>query len=136
MSEEKILFKYKNANKAFTSLKAVLHRDWQTDDVIRDSLIQRFEFTVETMWKFYKNFFEQNDYILASPKAVFRELLKSGILNEYEVEQALSMIDDRNLSSHTYDEKLAEEISHRIPSYLGILEKMINNPALVEIKNT
>ena len=32
-------------------------------------------------------------------------------------QELLQMLDDRNLTSHTYVEELAESIAHRIPDY-------------------
>ncbi len=35
------------------------------------------------------------------------------------------MIDDRNLTSHTYKEEIAEDIFSRFEKYIPILEKII-----------
>jgi hypothetical protein len=35
------------------------------------------------------------------------------------------MVDDRNLTSHTYKEALAEKIASRIPAYCKIMEKLL-----------
>lgn len=128
---DRLKHKYDNASKAFQSLKKVLLMDWQTNDVIRDSFIQRFEFTVETTWKLYQVYFGNQGLILNTPKPIFKQLLKEGILLEIEAELALDMVDDRNNSSHTYNEELAIEISNRIPGYFKILEKALNADSLM-----
>lgn len=69
--------------------------------IIRDATIQRFEFTVEAVWKLAQLYLrEQEGLDLGSPKRVFRECFHVGILDENETQKALEMIDDRNLTIH------------------------------------
>ncbi len=113
--------KKENALKAISSLKKALERDWQNDEELRDAVIQRFEFSLETFWKLQKAIFEDEGVILASPKAVFRQMLQAGLLDDKQTEFALKMVDDRNETSHTYNKELAEDIASRIPSYYKFL---------------
>jgi hypothetical protein len=34
------------------------------------------------------------------------------------------MMEDRNLTVHTYDEKTAQSIYHRLPNYVGLLKQL------------
>jgi hypothetical protein len=43
-------------------------------------------------------------------------------LNEQETETAIRMTDDRNLTNHTYDEDLADEIFNKLPEYYALLK--------------
>ena len=63
--------KFNNAKNAYESLKAMIGRD-HSDEAVRDSIIKRFEFTVEMCWKLYKRFFELSSHSLNSPKAIFK----------------------------------------------------------------
>lgn len=128
----KLESKYKNASKAFKALKRSLARDWHNDAELRDSVIQRFEFTVETCWKLYQAYFKEGGIDLDTPKATFKQLLKAGVLDEDETKLALDMIDDRNRSSHTYNEELAIDISNKVPDYVPIFEKMLSNRNLTD----
>lgn len=98
-------------------------------DELRDSVIQRFEFSVDTLWKFLREYLETNKgiiFTIVSPKEVLRNALQNGILSNDEYEIFLDMIDDHNLTSHTYNEFLAEEIAHRIiASYYNLLKSTI-----------
>lgn len=47
-----------------------------------------------------------------------------GVLNDEEAIVALHMVDDRNLTVHTYNEPLAVEIYSRFPQYLMLMKKM------------
>jgi len=96
----------------------------------RDSSIQRFEFTFEIFWKTLKVFLEKEGIICRSPKACIREFFSLGEISEQEVKILFRMIEDRNLTVHTYIEEIAEEIYLHLSEYLGILkeiEKKIRN---------
>jgi nucleotidyltransferase substrate binding protein (TIGR01987 family) len=84
-------------------------------DIIRDATIQRFEFTYEAAWKALRyHLMEKHGTVCHSPKSCFREALTVGILTPEQTEMALQMTDDRNLTTHTYDEALADQIYQRI----------------------
>jgi len=82
-------------------------------DVVRDGVIQRFEFTYELAWKTTKEHLEDSGIMdKNSPKAVIKEAYAQRlILNE---KNWLLMLDDRNKTVHVYDEKLAQDIAGRI----------------------
>jgi len=91
----------------------------------RDSTIQRFEFTVEIMWKTLKSFlYEYAGIDCKSPKGCIRDFFSAGYLTEEETTNLLEMIDDRNMTSHTYHEEVAEEIFKDLHIYLPIIEKV------------
>jgi uncharacterized protein YutE (UPF0331/DUF86 family) len=56
-----------------------------------------------------------------SPKGVIRSCREIGLLNDKETVQLLKMVDDRNLTVHTYNEALAEEIYINLPKYLSLM---------------
>lgn len=87
-------------------------------DLERDGAIQRFEFTVEAFWKAIQAYLlDQEGVECGSPKHCVRALGESGYASAIEVSALLAMVDDRNLSSHTYREKLAREIFSRVASH-------------------
>jgi hypothetical protein len=51
--------------------------------------------------------------------------LKSRYLSEDEARLAMQMVDDRNLTTHGYDEKLVEEICKQIPEYYRLMELVL-----------
>ncbi len=119
--------KLSNARKSFAALERALARDWQGDLELQDAVIQRFEFSMETCWKLYKAYFSADGVLLATPKAVFRQMHEAGFLTYEDTELALHMVDDRNLTSHTYNEELALDIASRVPNYAILLRKMLDN---------
>lgn len=78
-------------------------------DIVRDSVIQRFEFTVELSWKVLQRYLRSSGVIdPLTPKNVFREGAKLGIVKDPQA--WTRFLDARNLSNHTYKESLAEEV--------------------------
>ena len=117
--------------KAFKRLKesygeTLKHKGDDYYTFFRDSTIQRFEFTVEIMWKTIKSFlYEYTGIDCKSPKGCIRDFFSVGYLTEYETTTLLEMIDDRNMTSHTYHEEVAEKIFKDLHIYLPIIEKII-----------
>jgi len=74
-------------------------------DFLRDSVIQRFEFSVELAWKSARR---AMGVTTTAPKDVVREMAQSGYIDDVAI--WLKAIDMRNLSSHTYKEDLAEQV--------------------------
>lgn len=81
-----------------------------------DAAIQRFEFCVELAWKSLARVLERDHgIIVASPKPAIQEAYRLMMIDDETV--WLSILRDRNLSSHTYREALAREIHGRLPGY-------------------
>lgn len=86
-------------------------------EIVRDSAIQRFEFTIDLSWKTVKAFLEERKGIVCtSPKECFREAYRQGIIG-YE-EDWLKLVDMRNETVHTYNEEIAERIYKELPNAL------------------
>lgn len=79
------------------------------DDIVRDSVIQRFEFTVELSWKtLSKKLKAEGVTEQLSPKSVIREAARLGYLNNPDA--WMIFLDDRSLSILSYREDLAEKV--------------------------
>jgi nucleotidyltransferase substrate binding protein (TIGR01987 family) len=93
------------------------------NDMERDGLIQRFEFCFEIMWKCGKDYLREHEGLdMASPKKVLRAFREIGLFSDGETELALKMVDDRNLTSHTYDEQFVIALVERIRDYEKFLQ--------------
>ena len=86
----------------------------------RDSIIKRFEFTIELFWKTLKKILRYELIKANSPKEVLQASYMTFLIDDETI--WLHMLEDRNLTSHTYKEALAKEILARIGTYLPILE--------------
>lgn len=109
------------ARKALAAFQEVMRIE-KPSLIERDAAIQRFEFTFEAVWKAAKDVLLEREGIdAASPKGVIRSCREIGILSEEQAATALEMADDRNLTVHTYNEKLAVEIYGRLGKYKDLL---------------
>ena len=111
----KLKTKLSNFRNALQRLKeaATELQQRSASDVVRDGVIQRFEFTYELAWKSTKEYLEDIGIVdKLSPKAVIKEAYAQKIiLNE---QNWLLMLQDRNMTSHVYKEEMAQEIAERI----------------------
>ena len=88
----------------------------------RDAAIQRFEYTCEAVWKAAQRYLQEIEGLsVGSPKGSIRASRDVGLVTDEQATLGLEMIDDRNLTVHTYNESLAEEIYRRLPSYADFL---------------
>lgn len=92
-------------------------------EIERDGMIQRFEFCFEILWKCGKDcLLEKEGLEAASPKKVIRLLRETGLFTDEETEMALNMANDRNLTSHMYDENMAMNLAKRIYAYEPLMQ--------------
>ena len=110
------------ARKALSTLQELTGKP-DLSTVERDAAIQRFEYTFEAMWKTAQTFLNESEGITANPpKGVVRASWQLGLLDETNAQLALQMCEARNMTVHTYNEKLALSIYHQIKGYAGVLE--------------
>ena len=83
------------------------------DDIIKDGLIQRFEYTHELAWNVMKDFLTNagNTAIYGSKDAT-KEAFAAGLIVNGEV--WMDMIKSRNKTSHTYNEETADDIFFKV----------------------
>jgi nucleotidyltransferase substrate binding protein (TIGR01987 family) len=90
--------------------------------VERDAAIQRFEYTCEAVWKAAQRYLLEEEGLTAgSPKGSMRASRDVGLLSDELATVGLEMIDDRNLTLHTYNEPIAEEIYSHLSRYADLL---------------
>jgi nucleotidyltransferase substrate binding protein (TIGR01987 family) len=63
--------------------------------------------------------------ICNSPKSCFREVFTVGLIKEDETIKLLEMTDDRNMTSHTYKEEVAQIIYGKLEEYSRLMENII-----------
>lgn len=111
------------AGRALARLQEITQKD-ELSEIERDGFIQRFEFSFEILWKCGREYLlSVHGLEAASPKKVIRLLRETGLFNDQEAQAALEMVDDRNMTVHTYDEVFAREMIQRIYRYAPLLEE-------------
>lgn len=116
--------KFNNFQDALARLNEGIAKHDKDNDLTRDGIIQRFEFTFELAWKTLKSVFEDEGLIgLNSPKTVLREAFAAGLIRDEEL--WLAMLDDRNATVHVYKEQLSKDIYDRIQGkYVVVLKEL------------
>jgi len=107
--------RFSNYKKALTTLTSAVQLADQRplSDLEKQGLIQGFEFTHELCWKTIKDFFkDQGKSDIYGSKDATREAFQEGLLNDGET--WMEMIESRNLSSHTYNIEISEEIVFKV----------------------
>lgn len=97
----------------------------EKNEYIRDSAIQRFEFTFELSWKAMKAYLEEQGIIVYAPRDSIKGAFQAGLIEDDSV--WLEMIELRNLTSHTYNESTAEEIYSALPDTLESFQKLLHS---------
>jgi nucleotidyltransferase substrate binding protein (TIGR01987 family) len=121
---EKLILKRRDADRAIGTLNDILSEPYSV--IVRDAAVHRFEYTFEALWKFFQEYLQKHEGIVAnSPKAVFRELLTVGLLTEEETAAFLEMTDRRNDTVHTYKEAVAQAIYSRLSGYLNLMKSLL-----------
>jgi len=107
--------------KAVSRLEDALNQE--KNDFLRDSVIQRFEFTFELSWKASKKVMGSNS---SAPKMIIREMAQEGLITEPKV--WFEYLEARNLSTHTYKEELAEKVyataKKSLPDFKELFKKL------------
>lgn len=121
-------FKYMNLKKAYDRLLEVSKLYDGKDDIIRDSLIQRFEFTYELTHKTLREFMKYLGVTLENsfPRTIYKKAYVNNLISNDKV--WISLLEDRNSTSHIYNENLADEIANRIvKEYVDAIGELVNN---------
>ena len=94
-------------------------------DSIRDGAIQRFEFCTELAWKTMREYLLDQGYTeINSPKAVVKQAFAFGMIQDQQA--WIDLLNDRNLTSHVYDEATANVIFARIGSqHLALFDAVL-----------
>lgn len=99
----------------------------ETDDLLKEGLIQRFEYTQELAWKVMKDYEEYQGYTdIQDSRDAIRKALQMGIINS---PAWMNTIYSRNLTSHCYDEEEFNTVLQQItvdylPIFVSFSEKM------------
>jgi len=101
--------RFVNFEKAFLQLKqAVDSYDNHAEAIIKEGIIQRFEFTHELAWKVMKDFLEYEGYQnITGSRSATRGFFNLDLIKEGQV--WMDMIESRNKTVHTYHENILEQ---------------------------
>jgi len=127
MKETRWQQRFENFENAFILLRDAFKERALQDfsSLEKEGLIQRFEYTFELAWKTLKDYLEYSGIVLEqiTPRTVIKQAFATKILKEGQA--WIDMLDDRNLMSHTYNQKIFEKTIEVIAKkYLDLLNNL------------
>jgi len=100
MKDIRWIQRFQNYEKAFKRLKEAVDMD-SLNELERNGLIQRFEFTLDLSWKVVKDYLEEKGFSFKpSPKDTLRQAQQSGFIDY--AQSLIDGLDIRNELSHDY----------------------------------
>ncbi len=126
MNNKEIRWKQRfvNFKKAFLQLKSAINRVDELDDLAKEGMVQRFEYTYELAWKTIKDFIESKGEAEKYQKDVLKKAFQLDIIDNVEI--WLEMLSKRNLMAHTYNESTFKEVvTDIITKFYPEIEKLI-----------
>lgn len=103
--------RFENFNKSYTLLDRYSKKE-DLSELEQAGLIQFFEMTFELAWKVLKDYLESEGYIVKSPRETIKQAFQNDLINDGHIwMEALTV---RNLTTHTYDEKLVNKLINDI----------------------
>lgn len=96
--------------------------------LMRDGVIQRFEYSIDTFWKFFKMYLEIVQKIAVespAPRSILRLMLDAQLISAEELNVLLDCVAERNLTSHTYNEEMVEKIQSHISLYYSTMQVVV-----------
>ena len=114
MNHNKTKELYLDYQNSVERLSESLKENININSFILDAVIQRFEFTFEIAWKLMREILLFRGKEVSSPRMAIKEGFKEKFFEDGD--DWIKMLEDRNLTSHTYKQDLANEIYERIKS--------------------
>lgn len=121
MREPKATQSLESLGNAMARLREALQEP-DTNSLAVDGTIQRFEFVIELFWKSFKRILVLEGIQTNTPRESLRRAYQAGWFSD---ETAwLQMLEDRNETSHIYNEAMARRIYARIRGYFPEMERV------------
>lgn len=99
------------------------------DEEVRDAVIQRFEYCYELSWKMLKRKLKED---AATPEDIdrmsFKELIREGAVRGFveNPEKWFEYREQRNITSHIYDEKKAKSVYKTAIQFLPDAQQLLD----------
>lgn len=112
MTRERVKELFSDFISSLSRLEEALGEDLGKGSIVVDGTIQRFEFTFELAWKLAKALLSHSGIEASTPRAAIKEAFHAGMIEDGQA--WIDMLEDRNKTSHIYDEKTALKIYGKI----------------------
>lgn len=118
--------RFQNFTKSMNYLEQALQIS-NPDIVQKAGIIQFFEMSFELAWNLIKDYLEEQGFVdIKSPRGALKKAFEVGILENGH--DWMDLLQDRNLTAHTYDEEKATEMELLIQNkYFSLLKELHNS---------
>lgn len=115
--------RFQNFERSLQYLEQALHIH-QPDIIQKAGLIQFFEMSVELAWNMVKDYLEDQGFVeIKSPRSALKKGFETGLINDGH--SWMKLLDDRNITTHAYDEATVNMIETLIhEKYYPLLKQL------------
>lgn len=115
--------RFNNFERAYDRLKQALYQP-ALNELEKNGLIQRFEFTIELLWNTLKDYLEEEAVdFKPTPKETIRKAFQLNLIEDAQI--LIDALTLRNELSHDYDNNLFDEAELRIRNQIApVIEKI------------
>jgi nucleotidyltransferase substrate binding protein (TIGR01987 family) len=121
--------RFNHFTKALGQLRKFIQKG-KLNELEEQGLIQAFEYTYELAWNTLKDYLEdQGETEIHGSRDAFRLAFQRGVIEDGET--WMDMVRSRTLTSHTYNEEIAKQISSAVtqkyfPQFMKLHEKFLS----------
>jgi nucleotidyltransferase substrate binding protein (TIGR01987 family) len=117
--------RFVNYSKSIKNLETVVDKE-SLNEIEKAGLVQFFEVSFELAWKLMKDYLIAQGYDVKSPREAIKTAFDYGLISDGAL--WLDALEKRNLSSHTHDESILDELQDLIlHKYFPIMSELKNN---------
>lgn len=114
--------RFQNFEKSYKLLEKYIYKE-NKSELEKAGIIQFFEMTFELSWKVLKDYLESIGYVVNSPREAIKQSFQIELIDQGHV--WMNALLDRNLTTHTYNNDIAEKILKDISEqYFPQLKKL------------
>lgn len=114
--------RFENFEKSYKLMEKYSKEEIKTE-LEKAGMIQFFEMTFELAWKVLKDYLESEEFMVKSPRETIKQAFQIGLIDNGHI--WIDALSNRNLTTHTYDEVLADNMVKEIKElYFPELKKM------------
>lgn len=115
--------RFENLKKAYAILEKAISIE-NPSEIELGGIIQFYEMTFELSWKTLKDFLESEGVVAKTPREVIKQAFQAEIISEGH--RWIDALDDRNFTTHIYDEETIKHIVAKIKtSYFSLLKNLL-----------
>lgn len=119
--------RFQNFEKAHKNLLEMLEflKQDPSNKAYKLAVVQSYEMDIELSWKTLKDYLNYLGFKIQAPREAIKQAFAVELLKDADL--WLTMLEDRNITSHVYDELKAQEIVDAIEKkYFFLIDTMFN----------